>query len=68
MNFKLKTYINNYLEMQVLAEGRCPSSAGRIVTEGIGWNPSSEAGREGEPNVRKIKSCSRHQFVAYMYV
>ena len=38
--------------MQVLAEGRWESSAGRIVTEGIGWKPSSEAGRAGEPGTR----------------
>uniref|UniRef100_A0A182P624 Uncharacterized protein n=1 Tax=Anopheles epiroticus TaxID=199890 RepID=A0A182P624_9DIPT len=36
-------------EMQVFAVGRCESSAGRIVTDGIGWNPSSEAGSAGEP-------------------
>ena len=35
--------------MQVLAEGRWLSPAGRMVTEGIGWKPSSEAGRAGEP-------------------
>lgn len=35
--------------MQVLAEGKCPSSAGLIVTDGIGWNPSSDAGRAGDP-------------------
>ncbi len=45
--------------MQVLADGRCPSSAGRIVTEGIGWNPSSEAGREGEPEESKVKGIVR---------
>ena len=33
----------------MLAEGRWESPAGRIVTEGIGWNPSSDAGRAGEP-------------------
>ena len=38
--------------MQVFAEGRWESSAGRIVTEGIGWKPSSEAGRAGEPGTR----------------
>ena len=37
------------LEIHVLADGKCESSAGRIVTEGIGWNPSSEAGRAGDP-------------------
>lgn len=36
-------------EMQVLAVGRCASSAGRIVTDGIGWNPSSDAGSAGDP-------------------
>lgn len=35
--------------MQVFAVGRCESSAGLIVTDGIGWNPSSEAGKAGEP-------------------
>lgn len=33
----------------MLAVGKCASSAGRIVTDGIGWNPSSEAGKAGEP-------------------
>lgn len=35
--------------MQVFAVGKCASSAGRIVTEGIGWKPSSDAGNAGEP-------------------
>ena len=35
--------------MHVLAEGRWLSPAGRIVTDGIGWKPSSDAGRAGEP-------------------
>lgn len=34
-------------EMQVLAVGRCSSSAGLIVILGIGWNPSSLAGKAG---------------------
>ena len=38
--------------MQVLAEGRWLSPAGRIVTDGIGWKPSSDAGRAGEPEER----------------
>lgn len=33
--------------MQVLAVGRCWSSGGRMVMEGIGWKPSSLAGRDG---------------------
>ena len=33
--------------MQVLAVGRCSSSAGRIVMLGMGWNPSSLAGNAG---------------------
>lgn len=33
--------------MQVLAVGRWWSSAGRTVMEGMGWKPSSEAGRAG---------------------
>lgn len=37
------------LLMQVLAVGRCESSAGLIVTDGIGWNPSSDAGKAGDP-------------------
>ena len=37
--------------MHVLAEGRWPSSAGLMVTDGIGWKPSSEAGRAGEPEI-----------------
>lgn len=36
-------------EMHVFAVGRWASSAGRIVTDGIGWKPSSEAGSAGEP-------------------
>ena len=43
--------------MQVFADGKCRSSAGRIVTEGIGWKPSSEAGRAGDPVQKKTKSC-----------
>jgi len=35
--------------MHVFAVGRCASSAGRIVTVGIGWKPSSLAGSAGEP-------------------
>ena len=35
--------------MHVLAEGRWLSPAGRIVTDGIGWKPSSDAGSAGEP-------------------
>lgn len=34
-------------DIQVLAVGRWSSSAGRIVMLGIGWNPSSLAGRAG---------------------
>lgn len=50
----LKTALLEYkgiysLEIQVLAVGRCASSAGRIVTDGIGWNPSSDAGNAGDP-------------------
>ena len=37
------------LEIHVFADGKCESSAGRIVTDGIGWKPSSEAGRAGDP-------------------
>lgn len=37
------------LEIQVLAVGKCESSAGRMVTLGIGWNPSSDAGSAGDP-------------------
>lgn len=36
-------------DIQVLAVGKWTSSAGRIVTEGIGWNPSSDAGSAGDP-------------------
>merc|ERR1712034_42227 len=45
------------LEMQVLAEGRWLSSAGLMVTLGIGWNPSSLAGRAGEPVQKETRSC-----------
>ena len=38
--------------MHVLADGRWVSPAGRIVTEGIGWKPSSEAGRAGDPGIK----------------
>ena len=31
----------------MLAVGRCWSSGGRIVMEGMGWKPSSLAGRDG---------------------
>jgi hypothetical protein len=41
----------------VLAVGKCASSAGLMVTEGIGWKPSSLAGRAGEP-VQKY-TCNR---------
>lgn len=34
-------------EMHVLAVGRCSSSAGRMVMLGMGWKPSSLAGRAG---------------------
>ena len=43
--------------MQVLAEGKWRSSAGRIVTEGMGWNPSSDAGKAGDPVQKNTKSC-----------
>lgn len=33
--------------MQVFAVGRCWSSGGLIVIDGIGWNPSSLAGNDG---------------------
>lgn len=36
-------------DIQVLAVGKCVSSTGRIVTDGNGWNPSSDAGKAGEP-------------------
>ncbi len=39
----------SHLEMHVLAEGRWLSPAGRMVTLGMGWKPSSEAGSAGEP-------------------
>ena len=48
--------------MQVLADGRWPSSAGRMVTDGIGWNPSSDAGRDGDPETIK-KCCLDRNFV-----
>ena len=35
--------------MHTFDVGKCKSSAGLIDTVGIGWNPSSLAGREGEP-------------------
>lgn len=37
------------LDIQVFAVGKCVSSAGRMVTDGNGWNPSSEAGKAGDP-------------------
>lgn len=36
-------------EMHVFAVGKWASSAGRIVTDGIGWKPSSDAGNAGDP-------------------
>lgn len=36
-------------DIHVLAVGRWESSAGLMVTDGNGWNPSSEAGRAGDP-------------------
>lgn len=36
-------------DIHVLAVGKCASSAGRIVTDGIGWKPSSDAGNAGDP-------------------
>lgn len=35
--------------MQVFAVGKWESSAGRMVTDGMGWKPSSDAGKAGEP-------------------
>jgi hypothetical protein len=37
------------LDIHVFAVGKCESSAGRMVTLGIGWNPSSDAGNAGDP-------------------
>lgn len=44
--------------MHVLAVGKCWSSGGRMVTVGMGWNPSSLAGNAGEP-VQKYNSSWR---------
>ena len=43
--------------MQVLALGRCESSAGLMVTLGMGWKPSSLAGRAGDPVQKYTRSC-----------
>lgn len=43
--------------MHVFAVGKCASSAGRILTVGIGWKPSSDAGSAGDP-VQKF-SCDK---------
>ena len=40
--------------MQVLAEGKWLSSAGRIVTEGMGWKPSSEAEKKNKQRMKKL--------------
>ena len=47
-------------EMQVFAVGKWESSAGRMVTVGIGWNPSSEAGSAGDPAVHTTFSFGLH--------
>ena len=53
----LDEYNGTYnLEIQVLADGRWESSAGRIVTDGIGWNPSSEAGSAGDPEILHFRT------------
>lgn len=36
-------------DIHVFAVGKWVSSAGRIVTDGIGWKPSSLAGNAGDP-------------------
>ena len=36
-------------DIHVFAVGRWVSSAGRMVTEGKGWKPSSDAGNAGDP-------------------
>jgi hypothetical protein len=56
-----------YLEMQVLADGRWPSSAGRIVTDGMGWKPSSEAGSAGEPGITTahVNACQATRLPTY---
>ncbi len=41
--------------MHVLAEGRWLSPAGLMVTLGIGWKPSSDAGNAGEPENNATK-------------
>ena len=58
MLFKIvfEEYRGTYnLEIHVFADGKCESSAGRIVTDGIGWKPSSEAGRAGDP--KEFRNC-----------
>ena len=45
--------------MQVFAVGRCSSSAGRMVMDGIGWKPSSLAGRAGD-DVQKYTWTHKH--------
>lgn len=47
---------NNNLEIQVLAVGKCWSSAGRIRTFGKGWNASSLGGKDFEPVQKKRRS------------
>ena len=45
------------MEIQVLAVGKCCSDGGRMVIDGIGWKPSSLAGKDGEPVQKKRSSC-----------
>ena len=48
LSMALEEYRGMYSrEMQVFAVGKWLSSAGLTVTLGIGWNPSSDAGRAG---------------------
>ena len=45
--------------MHVLAVGKWLSSAGRTVMEGMGWKPSSDAGRAGL-DVQKYTCTNQH--------
>jgi hypothetical protein len=51
-NFKIffEEYNGTYKRLiHVFAVGKCWSSTGRIVTDGWGWKPASDAGKAGLP-------------------
>lgn len=75
-NIDLLEYRGMYnLDIQVFAVGKWVSSAGRMVTDGNGWNPSSDAGKAGDPvqkytyniyNFTLIINTTRQPIVLYL--